>query len=336
MTRNFLITKEYQSFIENIKKNIQQARNRAIRSVNSELISLYHSIGSQIVEKQKKSNWGEDLIGQIEIDLKKAFPELKGFSRRNLNYMRNFYTFFSGDEKVPQLVAQIPWGHIRLILDRIGDKKEAYFYVQKTIEHSWSRVVLEHQISLNLYQRQRAIVNNFDETLENRDIAAIKESFKESYVLDFLELQESVKERDLEELLVKNITCFILELGKGFAFVGKQHKLTIGGQEFFIDLLFYNYILKRFVVIELKTTEFKPEYIGKIGFYITAIDRDIKKEEDELTIGLIICRSKNDTVVEYALANSNKPTGVAEYKLLSDLPKDIQEYLPTENELKGL
>jgi hypothetical protein len=164
----------------------------------------------------------------------------------------------------------------------------------------------------------------------------IKDSFKESYILDFLGLEEAVSERDLEELLTKNITHLILELGKGFAFVGRQYKLTVGAQEFFVDLLFYNYILKRFIVIELKTTDFKPEYVGQVGFYITAIDRDIKTNEDGATIGLIVCRSKNDTVVEYALANSSKPTGVAEYKLLSELPKEIQEYLPTENELRSL
>ena len=188
---------------------------------------------------------------------------------------------------MPQLVVQIPWGHIRLILDKIKDRKEAEFYIRKTIENSWSRVILEHQIALNSYHRQGKVISNFESTIDTQDITLIKESFKEE-------------------------------------------------QEFFIDLLFYNYILKRFVIIELKTTEFKPEYVGQIGFYITAIDRDIKEHEDKSTIGLIICKSKNNTVVEYALANSNMPTGVAEYKLLSELPEEIQKYLPTQNELKSL
>ncbi|QQS61154.1 MAG: DUF1016 family protein [Candidatus Moraniibacteriota bacterium] len=226
MDRNFLITKEYQSFIEKIKEGVQRARNKAIRSINSELISLYYFIGKQIVEKQKKSNWGEDFIGQIEADLKRIFPELRGFSRRNLNYMRSLYIFFGKNAKMPQLVAQIPWGHIRLILDKIRDKKEAEFYIQKTIENSWSRVILDHQISLNLYQRQGTLVSNFDSTINDRNITLIKESFKENYVLDFLNLEESAKERDLENALIKNITNFVLELGKGFAFVGKQHKLV--------------------------------------------------------------------------------------------------------------
>lgn len=336
MSHDFLNTSDYQDFIHQIKQSIRQARNKAIRSVNSELINLYYSIGKQIVEKQKKSNWGENLIGQMELDLKKDFPDMTGFSRSNLFYMKKLFLFFGEQEIVPQAVGQIPWGHIRLILDKIKDSKEALFYVQKTIENSWSRVILDHQIALNLYQRQGKIISNFDTTIVDQDITMIKEAFKESYILDFLELADKAKERDLEQALTQNITHFLLELGKGFAFVGKQYKITVGGQEFFIDLLFYNYILKRFVVIELKTTEFKPDYVGQVGFYITAIDRDIKKEEDKSTIGLIICKTKNNTVVEYALANSSKPTGVAEYKLLSELPEDLRQYLPTESDLKFL
>jgi len=335
MPKQFLISKDYQAFISQIKRSVQLARNKAIRSVNSELIGLYYQIGRQIARKQKETNWGDDLIGQIEFDLKTSFPDLSGFSRRNLNYMRNLYNFFGENEKVPQAVAQIPWGHIRLILDKIKNTKEADFYIQKTIENSWSRVILDHQISLNLYQRQGKAINNFDLTVGNQDAALIKETFKENYILDFLELGEDARERDLEKYLIQNITDFILELGKGFAFIGKQYKLTIGEQEFFIDLLFYNYILKRFVAIELKTTEFKPEYAGQIGFYITAIDKDVKKDEDKPTIGLIICKSKNNTIVEYALANSSKPMGVAEYKL-SELPKDIAKYLPSQEELKNI
>jgi predicted nuclease of restriction endonuclease-like (RecB) superfamily len=336
MSNDFLVTEDYRVFINQIKQSIQQTRNRVIRSVNSELINLYYYIGRQIAKKQKNSNWGDDLVGQIEFDLKTSFPDLSGFSRTNLFYMKNFFKFFGEQEIVPQLVGQIPWGHIRLILDKIKDIKEAEFYIQKTIENSWSRVILDHQILLKLYQRQGNVLNNFDVTIDSQDTTLIKESFKESYILDFLELGNDAKERDLEQALTQNITHFILELGKGFAFVGKQYKLTVGGQEFFIDMLFYNYILKRFVIIELKTTEFKPEYAGQIGFYITAINKDVKKDADNETIGLLICRSKNDTVVEYALTNSANPTGVAEYKLLSDLPEEIQKYLPTEKELKYL
>jgi predicted nuclease of restriction endonuclease-like (RecB) superfamily len=288
------------------------------------------------VEKQKSSNWGDKLIEQIETDLRQELPEMTGLSRRNLNYMRNMYLFFGEVEFVPQAVAQIPWGHIRLILDKIKDRETAEFYIRKTIENAWSRVILEHQIELNLHTRQGKLLSNFDATVDTRDISLIRESFKESYILDFLDLAENAKERDLEKALIENISHFILELGKGFAFVGKQYRLTVGGQEFFIDLLFYNYSLRRFVVIELKTTEFRPEYVGQIGFYITAVDRNIKGEEDRPTIGLIICKDQNSTVVEYALANSSQPMGVAEYRLLSELPEDVRKYLPTEEELRSL
>ncbi|MEI7621908.1 MAG: PDDEXK nuclease domain-containing protein [Candidatus Moraniibacteriota bacterium] len=336
MAKEFLATQDYRTLITQIKQSIQQARSRAIRSVNSELVGLYYKIGKQIVQKQENSNWGEDLIGQIEIDLKLAFPDLSGFSRRNLNYMRKLYIFFGGVEKVPQLVAQIPWGHIRLILDKIKNYAEAEFYVRKTIENSWSRVMLDHQIDLRLFQRQGKIISNFKATVEAQEVALIQEAFKESYVLDFLGLDAESKERDLEQALIENMTNFMLELGKGFAFAGKQFKLTVGGQEFFVDLLFYNYLLNRFVVVELKTTEFKPEYVGQLGFYLTAIDRDVKNQQDGETIGLLICKNKNNTVVEYALAGNGKPAGVAQYQLFADLPAEVQKYLPTEDELSLL
>ena len=246
--------------------------------------------------------------------------------------MRSFYNLVNDNIKVQQLAAQIPWGHIIVILTQVKNLNEAKFYIQKTIESSWSRVILSHQISLDLYHRQGKLLNNFDKTIANTDIKLIKESFKENYILDFLGLNQDISEYELEKSLIQNITNLILELGKGFAFVGKQYKLTVGGQEFFIDLLFYNYILKRFVIIELKNTEFKADYIGQIGFYITAIDRDIKQKENKSTIGLIICQYKNNTVVEYALASIHQPVGVAEYKL-SKLPANLAKYLPSRDEL---
>ena len=222
-----------------------------------------------------------------------------------------------------------------MLLAKVKNKKEATFYIQKTIENSWSRVILDHQISLDLYHRSGKLIANFDTTIENNDIEFVKNPFKENYILDFLQLSESSKEKDLEAALVKNISEFLMEMGKGFAFIGKQYKVTVGGQEFFIDLMFYNYRLKRFVVIELKTTEFKPEYIGKLGFYVTAIDRDVKMETDKATIGLLICKTKNDTVVEYAL-NNNQPTGIAEYKMFSELPSDIASCLPSDKDIQEI
>lgn len=219
-------------------------------------------------------------------------------------------------------------GHTRLIIDKTKDIKEIEFYIQKTIENSWSRSILDHQIDLNLYKRQGKIINNFDNTVPKQDISLIKESFKESYILDFLDIKDDFKERELEKLLTENILKFILELGKGFAFVGKQFKLEVGGQEFFIDLLFYNYILNRFIVIELKNTDFKPEYVGQISFYLTAVNKKIKTKNDKESIGLIICKGKNNkTVLEYSLENVKKPIGVAEYKIITELGDRLKQII---------
>ena len=334
MSNKTIITPEYKDFIKNLKQNILQTQQIALRKVNTELINLYYNIGKAIHQKQQETKWGDNFISQIEKDLKQEFPDMKGFSRTNLFYMKKFFVFFGEQEKIPQLVGQIPWGHIRLILDKTKDRTEAEFYIQETIENTWSRVILDHQIELNLYQRQGGLQSNFEQAVEAENLALVKESFKESYIFDFLNLSQNLKEKDLEKQLVDNICQTLLEFGKGFAFVGKQYKMLVGGDEFFVDLLFYNYLLKRFVIIELKTTEFKPEYMGQISFYMTVVDRQIKTESDGSTIGLIICKSKNQTVVEYALSSSQKPTGIAEYKL-ADLPPEISSVLPDEERLRG-
>lgn len=326
---------DYQELLVKIKHNIETTRHLVFQRVNSSLVGLYYEIGRQIVEKQKLTSWGDNLIGQIEIDLKKEFPKLSGFSRSNLFYMKKLFVFFGEGANIPQPVGQIPWGHIRLVLDRIKDRYEADFYLKKTLQNSWSRTILDHQIDLDLYKREGNIQNNFVKTVDKKDLDLLKNSFKENYVLDFLGMTEDIKERKLEQLLVDNISNFILEMGKGFAFVGKQYKITVDDKEFFIDLLFYNFILKRFIVIELKTTEFKPEYLGQIGFYLTTIDKNVKTESDKDSIGLIICKNKNKTIVEYALQNFQKPTGVAEYKL-AQIPSEIAEYLPNEEDIQNL
>ena len=236
---HYLTDLEYKEFIKSIKQNIISARQKAIKSVNTELIVLYFNIGKEIVSKQKISHWGDDLIGQIEKDLKADFQDLTGFSRTNLFYMKKFFLFFEQNGFVPQTVGQIPWGHIRLILDKIKDINEALFYVKETIENSWSRVILDHQIDLKLYSRQGKLPNNFKVTINDTNIELIENCFKESYILDFLNLSKQNKESDLEKALINNITTFLMELGKGFAFVGKQYKLIVGNKEFFIDLLFY-------------------------------------------------------------------------------------------------
>jgi predicted nuclease of restriction endonuclease-like (RecB) superfamily len=331
---NYILTKEYKTFFHKIKENIQRSRQIAILKINNELINLYYNLGKEIYLKQKESDWGSNLIGQIEKDLKKEFPNVKGFSRRNLFYMKKFYLFFK-TENVPQLVAQLPWNQVRIILDKIKNKKEALFYIQESINNTWSKVLLEHQIELNLYERKGKINNNFLKTLPKKDSNFIQNYFKENYILDFLNVSEEFDEKELENAIVSNITKFLIELGKGFAFIGKQFKIIVGNKDFYIDLLFYNYILKRFIVIELKTKEFKPEYLGQIGFYINVINKNIKKNNDDETIGLLICKSKNKTIVEYALLNNKQPLGIAEYKL-SKIPKNISKYLPNKEDFKKI
>lgn len=332
MTDTFLTSPEYHHFIDTIKQQILQARYSAIRTVNIHLISLYYEIWKHITLKQQETQRGDKLITQVEKDLRLAFPDTKGFSRSNLFYMKKMYLFFGQEQIVPQSVGLIPRGHIRLLLDKVNNRSEAEFYITKTMENGRSRAILDHQIDSQLFQRSPNITNNFALTVENTDITPLQDSFKDRYVLDFLDLSEQAKEKDLEEALIKNITQFLIELWKGFAFVWKQYKLTVGNKEFYIDLLFYHYILKRFIVIELKTTEFKPEHIGQLGFYMTAVDQQVKIDEDNATIGLIICKTKDKTVVEYALNTSNQPMGVAEY-VFSQLPAEFAKYLPDSDDL---
>lgn len=327
--------KEYKEFIQNLKLEVKQARLKAVRSVSTELVNLYYNLGKSISLKQKASNWGEDFIGQIEKDLKKEFPEMTGFSRRNLIYMRSFFDFIGEDQKMQQLAAQIPWWHNVVILTKIKDRNEAQFYIQETINNNWSRVILEHQIESGLYKRQGKVINNFETSIELKDLETVSSAFKDPYIFDFLNFSSDLKERDLEQALIDNITSFLLEMGKGFAFIGRQYKLTVAGDEFFIDLLFYNYILKRFVVIELKTTKFEPEFAGKLGFYLTVIDRQVKTETDKETIGLLICKDKNSLVVDYAIGGKDKPMAVAEYKL-SEMPSEFAKCLPSKEEIESV
>lgn len=325
-------TKEYQNLIEIIKRQISSSRQKAIKAVNFELISMYHQIGKHIFEEQEKNSWWDNIIWQIEKDLKLSFPNITWFSRTNLFYMKKFYLFFGKNIIVPPVVGQIPWTHIRIILDKVESIDEANFYISKTIENWWTKIILAHQIDSKLFERKANLSNNFAETIEENSLAIIQDSFKERYILDFLDLGEQAKEKDLEEALIQNITKFLVELWKWFAFVWKQYKLTIDNKEFFIDLLFYHYILKRFVVIELKTTEFKPEHIWQLGFYMNVVDKQVRTEEDKETIWLVICKTKNKTIVEYALTNVNQPMWVAEYEF-KQLPKEFSKYLPDSEDL---
>lgn len=342
-----IITQEYKQFLFDIKSKIQSAQLKAHIKVNEEMLKLYWEIGSMIISKQKESSWGDKILENISKDLKKEFPALQGFSLRNIHYMKKWVLFYSNnqqsiDEIVQQLVAQIfqiPWGHNIHIISKVKNIDEALFYISKTIENNYSRAQLIEQMSKELYLRSGKAITNFESKLPKPQSALANEITKDPYNFDFLTLRESYDEKELEEALIQNMTKFLLELGSGFAFVGQQYKITVDNNDFKIDLLFYHVKLHCFVVVELKTTDFKPEYTGKLNFYITAVDEQIKTKFDNPTIGILICKSKSDTIVEYALRNVNTPIGISEYQLTEILPKEYESSLPTieqiEAELKG-
>ena len=335
-----MLDKDYISFLNEIKNKIKTAQIKAVIKVNEELLRLYWDIVKMIISKQKESKWGDGIIEKISNDLKKEFPNMKGFSVRNLKYMKQWYLFYEKGQQVVAQIFQIPWGHNIAIITKCKTIDEAIFYVNKSIENGYSRAVLVHQIESDLYKRNQQTINNFDKKLPTLQSDLAKEQLKDPYCFDFLTLSEKYNEKELEDALMDNLTNFLLELGHGFAFVGRQYRLEIDGDEFFIDLLFYHIKLKSYVVVELKTTKFKPEYAGKLNFYVTAVDNILKDKNDNPTIGILICKSKNNTVVEYALNNINTPLSVSEYKLSKELPKALKNALPSieeiENELEKI
>jgi predicted nuclease of restriction endonuclease-like (RecB) superfamily len=329
-------TSEYRSFILEIKQRIQVSQIKAAIAVNQELLLLYWDLAERIVTKQQQATWGDGFLLQISKDLKTEFPEMKGFSKRNLEGMRQWYQFWVAESAIAlQLVAQIPWGHNLTIVTKIKDIDEALFYVQKTIQNNWSRSVLIHQIEGRLYQREGKAITNFETRLPEPQSDLAQETLKDPYNFDFLMLREKHDERELESALIENVTRFLLELGAGFSYLGRQYKLEVGGDEFFIDLLFYHVQLHCYFVIELKAVKFKPEFAGKLGFYISAVDGILKTEQDSPTIGLLICKSKNDVVVEYTLRDIHKPIGVSEYMITQNLPDELKSSLPSIEEIEA-
>ena len=324
----------YAQLLENLRQRIRQAQVRAALSVNRELVLLYWHIGREILQRQAQEGWGAKVIDRLAQDLSREFPDMKGFSPRNLKYMRAFAEAWPDEQIVQQFVAQIPWGHNVRLLDYVKDPAERLWYVQQTLEHGWSRNVLVHQIESKLYGRQGKAITNFERTLPAPQSDLARALIKDPYVFDFLSLGPQAQERDLERALLNHLRDFLLELGKGFAFVGSQYRLEVGGEEFYIDLLFYQLRLRCYVVIDLKVGEFKPEYAGKMNFYLSAVDELLRHPEDRPSIGLILCKSQNRLVVEYALRDTTKPMGVATYRLTEALPADLQESLPSIEELK--
>ena len=286
---------------------------------------LYWQIGQNILQRQNQQGWGAKVVDRLSKDLSAEFPEIKGFSTRNLKYMRKFAEAWQDKQIVQQAVALLPWGHNLVLLDKFSDNVTRLWYAQKAIEHGWSRNVLVHQIESGLLERTGQAVNNFSQTLPEIQSDLATQTFKDPYIFDFLSLGEVYYERELETVLTQHIMAFLLELGTGFAFVGKQRHIEVGGDDFYIDLLFYHLQLRCYVVIELKTGDFKPEHIGQLNFYVTAVDRQLKTEHDTPTIGLLLSKSRNEVVVEYALNQTPQPIGVAVYqleKMLNELELD--------------
>jgi len=339
---------QYKDFILDIKQKIQTSQIKAHIKVNVELLKLYWELASMIVKKQKLSSWGDGFIADVSKDLQKEFPNLKGFSTRNIKYMRQWYIFWSddilnGQQLVAQLenkIFQIPWGHNIAIISKCKSLNEANFYINKIIENNYSRAALLHQLETNLYARDGKAITNFESRLPAIESHLALQTLKDPYCFDFLNITNEHNEKELEDALMDNMTSFLLELGQGFSFVGRQYKLDVAGSEFKIDLLFYHIKLYCYVVVELKAVDFKPEFAGKLNFYTWAIDGEVKGERDNSTIGILICKSKNDTIVEYALKDIEKPLGVSEYKFTDILPQEYESSLPSikqiESELKEI
>lgn len=328
--------KQYSKLLHNLKTEISQARIRAHLAVNKEMILLYWKIGSQILERQKQEGWGAKVIENISKDLQQEFPEMKGLSARNLVYMQTFAREYPDFEFTQAALAQITWYHNTTLLDKVKDSKERIWYAQEVVSNGWSRNVMVAQIQTGLYKRQGKSINNFQSTLPSPQSDLATSIIKDPYNLEFLDIKGKFHERELEEKLIDHIRNFLLELGQGFAFIGNQYHIALEGEDYYLDMLMYHVKLKCYVVIELKTGKFKPEYAGKLNFYLNLMDRQVKDKSDNPTIGLILCEDKKGITVEYAIEGINKPMGVSQFKLTEELPDKLKQYLPSAEEITKL
>ena len=347
MNENLLVhtnDKEYKKFLVELKEKVKNSQLKAAVKVNYELLNLYWELGKKITEKQKEYSWGDSFISNLSNDLKKEFPDMKGFSVQNLKNIRYWYLFYAeyliGLQPVSQLkkienkIKSIPWGHNQRIMYKCKSVREAIFYVEETIENGWSRTILEHQIDSKLYERLGSAISNFDSRLPKVQSELAKQTIKDPYNFDFLTLRDKYDERELEDALVKQITSFLLELGTGFSYIGRQVHLKVGDSDFYIDLLFYHVKLHCYVVVELKTEKFKPDFAGQLNFYVTAVNRDLKSQEDNQTIGILICKDKDNVVAEYSLANISQPIGISKYEISKLLEKEYKSSLPSIEEIE--
>jgi predicted nuclease of restriction endonuclease-like (RecB) superfamily len=326
---------DYETLLGALKQRIQTAQLRAAVAVNRELVLLYWQIGREILAQQRQRGWGAKVIERLARDLRHAFPELKGFSPRNLKYMRAFAEAWPDEAIVQASLAQITWYHNITLLEKLAEPGERLWYAQQTVVQGWSRNVLVHQIERGLYQRQGRALTNFERALPPPQSDLARQVLKDPYAFDFLSIGADAQERDLEQALLQHIRAFLLELGAGFALVGSQYHLVVGEQDYYLDMLFYHLKLRCFVVVDLKIGEFKPEDAGKMNFYLAAVDDLMRHADDQPSIGLILCKNRNKVIVEYALRDMRAPIGVAEYLLTQALPEYLQTSLPTIEELEA-
>lgn len=332
LIENNMQDENFKEIFSNIKEEILNAQYDIFKGANARILSMYYTIGKIIEENAK---WGNKFVKNLSIRLKIDFPNIKGFSITNLKYMRTYYLECQRDEKMKELSAKIPWSHNILILSKIKDEKQRQWYMEQTELNGWAYDVLGFQIKSDLYKRQVLgdKPNNFKRTLKSPQSELARDMMKDPYILDLSNLKESYIETEIENAMVERIKTVLLELGNGFSFVGNQYRIEVDGDEYFIDMLFYHTKLHCYIVVELKNTQYKPEYAGKLNFYLSAVDDLLKTESDNPSIGIILCREKKKFSVEYSLRDINKPIGVSSYEISNILPKEILEALPTEEDL---
>ena len=349
---------EYKRLLSELKEKVRNSQLKAAIKVNYEMLDLYWTLGEYIVKNQEQHSWGDAFIKTLAKDLQKEFPDMKGFSETNIKYIRRWYSFYRKglqsvaeiennnsnskglqpvaqlDEKVIEYIKQIPWGHNQRIINKCKTMDEAIYYVNKTIENGWSRNVLEHQMESGLYGREGKSITNFEKRLPALHSDLARQTLKDPYNFDFLTIREGYDEKELQKEMVDKISDFLLELGEGFAYIGKEYHLNINGDDFYIDLLFYNLKLHSYIVIELKTEKFKPEHLGQLNFYVTAVNRELKTDRDNATIGLLICKDKNDVVCEYSLEQISQPIGISKYEITKRLKAEYRSSLPSIEEIE--
>jgi len=331
-----LIPADYAALLAEVKERVRAAQYAALRAVNKELVALYWDIGRMIEERQRGGTWGKSIVTNLAGDLQQEFPGIQGFSAQNLWYMRQFYLAYHGHEKLQPLVGEISWAKHLAILGKCKDPLEREFYIRMTKKFGWTKNVLIHQIENQSYEKTLLGQTNFNKALTPKLRAQAKLAVKDEYTFDFLELGEEHSERELERALIARIEHFLRAMGGMFAFVGSQFRLEVDGEEFFIDLLLFHRRLKSLVAIELKIGKFQPEFVGKMQFYLTALDRQVRQADENPSIGIILCKEKNRTVVEYALYDAHKPIGVATYRTVKRLPKELRGQLPGPEEIAKL